>query len=201
MDLITDSVKTIEKMIENCGCEEGDILLETSPDTVICQYERGACMVATFGGKTAEFVTDDPVRAMTKLSFMFDAPLDTPVTRSAAGSVINVLAGFFSLTRVHHACQAPSHMPCLELLSRELAGRQVACIGSMPTIESEFRNYFVQDPEKADVILINGEGIIDPKAGAMIERYHDTKHIICIGPSTSGIARLNALEHWCPYGN
>ena len=42
-------------------------------------------MVASFGGKTAEFVTDNPIRARTKISFMFGAPLDTPQTRSAAG--------------------------------------------------------------------------------------------------------------------
>jgi hypothetical protein len=23
---------------------------------------------------------------------------------------------------------------------------------------------------------------------------------LCIGPSTAGIARLNDVEHWCPFG-
>ena len=200
MDIIIESVQKIEKMVENCGCEEGDVILDNNPDKVNCQFERGACMVASFGGKTAEFVTDNPVRARTRLEFLFDAPLDTPQTRSAAGSVVNVLSAFFSLTRIHHSCPAASHMPCLELLAREIAGKRIKCIGTMPAIEPEFRKYLVETPEEADILLFNGEGITEQEAGDLIDASRDPKRIICLGPSVSGIARLHQLEHWCPFG-
>jgi hypothetical protein len=63
-----------------------------------------------------------------------------------------------------------------------------------------FGNAIVTTPDDADIILINGEGIIEPEAGAMLMDYHATKRVLCLGPSTAGIARLNHLEHWCPYG-
>jgi hypothetical protein len=200
MDLIVDSVKKIEGMLENCGCEEGDVLLEPDPDIVKCQYERGACMVASFGGKTAEFVTDNPIRARTKISFMFDAPLEAPQARSAAGSILNVISGFFSLTRIQHACPAPAHTPCFDCLKKEIEGKRILCIGDMPAIKSGFTNYLVESPEEAEIILFNGDGIIDTSAGDIIEAYSSSKRIICLGPSASGIARLNGIEHFCPYG-
>ncbi len=200
MDIVTESVKKIEGMVDNCGCEEGDVILDTNPDKVNCQYEWGACMVASFGGKTAEFVTDNPIRARTRLEFMFGAPLDTPQARVAAGSVINVLSAFFSLTRIHHACPAPSHMPCIELLVREIGGKRIKCTGKMPAIEAELRAYLVDTPGDADILLFNGEGLIERGSGDLIAAYRDSKRIICLGPSTSGIARLHGLEHWCPFG-
>ena len=200
MDLIIESVKKIEGMLENCGCEEGDVLLEPNPDIVLCQYERGACMVASFGGRTAEFVTDNPLRARTKISFMFGAKLDTPQTRSAAGSILNVVSGFFSLTRILHACPVSAHPACLKRLTTEIEGKQILCIGYMPAIEAEFRSYLVSSPEEAGIILFNGEGIVDKSAGDIIASHGTSKRVICVGPSASGIARLNQIEHFCPYG-
>jgi hypothetical protein len=200
MDLIVESVKKIEGMLENCGCEEGDVLLEPDPDIVKCQYERGACMVASFGGKTAEFVTDNPIRARTKISFMFGATLDVPQARIAAGSILNVVSGFFSLTRIQHACPASAHTLCFDCLKKEVGGKMIHCVGDMPAIETGFRSYLVDNPEDAEVILFNGEGIIDIKAGNIIETFSQSKRIICLGPSASGIARLNEIKHFCPYG-
>ncbi len=34
-------------------------------------------------------------------------------------------------------------------------------MGSMPTIETAFRSTIVKNPQDADVILMNGEGIIE----------------------------------------
>ena len=200
LDLIVESVKKIEEMLENCGCEEGDVLLEPDPDIVNCQYERGACIVATFGGRTAEFVTDNPLRARTKISFMFGAPLDTLQTRSAAGSILNVVSGFFSLTRILHACPASAHPPCLKRLKTEIEGKRIVCVGDMPAIEAEFRGYLVSSPEEAEIILFNGEGIIGTNSGDIIASAGTHKRVLCLGPSTSGIARLNQIEHFCPYG-
>ena len=200
MDLIVESVKKIEEMLENCGCEEGDVLLEQNPDAVNCQYERWACMVASFGGKTAEFVTDNPIQARTKISFMFGVSFDSPKTRSAAGSILNVVAGFFALTRIQHSCPATAHSPCLNLLKNEIQGKKILCIGDMRLIENKFGDDLVTNPEDADIILFNGDGIIGTEAGDIIESFNQSKRIICLGPSVSGIARLSQIEHFCPYG-
>ena len=109
MDIITDSVKKIAMLLKNSGCEEGSVVLDVDPGIKYCQYDKGACMVATFGGRSAEFVTHDPIRARTKISFMFDAALETLRSRAAAGSIINVATGFFCISRILHSC--PEYFP------------------------------------------------------------------------------------------
>jgi hypothetical protein len=199
-DIIIDSVGRLEEIMHHSGCEEGGVRLDVNPDAKNCQYERGACMIATFGGRTAEFVTDDPIRALTKISFMAGAPLDTPATRSAACAVINVAAGFFCLSRVLHACPVASHAPCKNELVAELSGNRIFCTGKLPALEAELRNPIASRPEDADIILINNEGIILPEAGDLIESFKATKRIIWLGPSTAGVARIQQQSHWCPYG-
>ena len=197
MDIIVDSVKKIHTLFKDGGCEEGIVLLEVDPNVVYCQFDKGACMVATFGGRSAEFVTQDPVRAQTKISFMFGAALDTPRSRSAACSIVNVAAGFFCLSRILHSCPESSHTDCRNQLQDEIKGKRVFCFDSMTTVVGDYR---VNDPDTADVVLINGEGIIAEETGTIIRNYNGTKRIICIGPSTAGVARLNQIEHWCPFG-
>ena len=58
----------------------------------------------------------------------------------------------------------------------------------------------VTNPQDAEVILINAEGIIEPATGDIIQAAPETTRILCLGPSTAGIARLNQLELWCPFG-
>lgn len=200
MDIITDSVNKLETIIQHSGCEETGVNLDVNPEVKYCQYEHGACMIASFGGRSAEFVTDDPIRAMTKISFMFGVPLDNPATRSAASAIINVATGFFCLSRVLHSCPVSSHTLCRQQLKEALAGKRIYCVGSMPAIETELRGSLVQDPQAADVILINGEGLIKMDTGNLIASTKEGTRIICLGPSTAGIARLQNLEHWCPYG-
>jgi len=200
MDIITDSVNKLEKIVEHSGCEDTGVCLEVDPDCKYCQYDRGACMIASFGGRSAEFVTDDPIRAMTKISFMYGAALDTPATRSAACAIVNVATGFFCLSRVLHSCPAASHAPCRQQLQETLAGKRVFFIGAMPALENDLRGMVAGSPEDADVILINSEGIIRPETGDLIGRAKETTRIICLGPSTAGTARLRDLGHWCPYG-
>jgi hypothetical protein len=200
MDIIIESVKKIKNLIENSGCENGSVLMYVDPDRVYCQYDKGACMVAVFGGRSAEFVTQDPIRAQTKISFMFDAALDTRSTRAAACSIINVAAGFFCISRILHSCPGLSHNDCRNQLEREIKGKKVFCLGSMPAIETALRTYIVDDPHNADVILINGEGISAQDMGNIVQNYKDTKRIVCVGPSTAGNARLNQIELWCPFG-
>jgi hypothetical protein len=200
MDIISESVTKVKEILEHGGCGEGDVILDVNPDAKNCQFEKGACMTASFGGRTADFVTFDPIRARTKISFMYDAPLDTPSTRCAAAVIVNVVTGFFCLSRVLHACPASAHSPCISELKREIEGKKVYCIGSIPEIEQYFRGMVVPDPDMADVILINGEGLIAEGTGDLIERYKGKKQVLCIGSSVAGVARLHLLGHWCPYG-
>jgi succinyl-CoA synthetase alpha subunit len=83
-------------------------------------------------------------------------------------------------------------------LERHITGKKILCLGSMPAIE--MRTHIVDDPDHADVILINSEGISAQDTGNIVKNYKDTKRIICVGPSTAGIARLNQIELWCPFG-
>jgi hypothetical protein len=200
MDIIVDSVKKIYTFLRDSGCDEGIVLLEVDPDMVYCQYDKGACMVATFGGRSAEFVTQDPVRAQTKISFMFGAALNTLRSRSAACSIVNVAAGFFCLSRILHSCPESSHTNCRNQLQYEIMGKRFFFIGDISSITTAIRDYRVNDPDTADVILINGEGIIAEGTGNIIRNYNGVKRIICLGPSTAGVARLNQIEHWCPFG-
>jgi hypothetical protein len=200
MDILIDSVNKLETILEHSGCEEVGVLLDVKPDAVNCQFDRGACMTASFGGRSAEFVTSDPIRAQTKISFMFGAPLDNPSVRSAASAMINVATGFFCLSRVLHACPYSKHTDCMRELGLAITGKRVLCIGSIPATENASRTEIVTDPKDADLILINAEGIIDPEVGDLIAECKDTKQIICLGPSTAGVARLQQIEHWCPYG-
>lgn len=200
MDIITDSVKKIAMLLNNSGCEEGSVILDVDPGIKYCQYDKGACMVATFGGRSAEFVTHDPIRARTKISFMFDAALESLRSRAAAGSIINVAAGFFCISRILHSCPESSHTDCLKQLELEMKEKRIVCIGDIQVIKSAIRNSVVYDTDAADVILINGEGIIEQGTGDIVQKYKDSKRILCIGPSAAGVARLNQIELWCPFG-
>ena len=200
MDILINSVNKLETILEHSGCEEVGVLLDVNPDTVNCQFDRGACMTASFGGRSAEFVTSDPIRAQTKISFMFGASLDTPPIRSAACAMINVATGFFCLSRVLHACPNSKHADCIRELGMVITGKRVLCMGCMPAIENASRTEIVTNPNEADLILINAEGIIDAEVGNLIAECKDTKRILCLGPSTAGVARLQQIEHWCPYG-
>lgn len=199
MDIIRDSVIKIKDILEHNGCGEGDVLLDVNPDAKNCQYEKGACMTASFGGRTADFVTFDPVRARTKISFMYNAPLDTPSTRGAASAIVNAVTGFFCLSRVLHACSESCHAPCLAELEQEIAGKKVFCIGDIAGITHNIGG-LVQDPITADIILIGNEGLVATGTGDLIEQLNGKKRIICIGSSVAGVSKLHLLEHWCPYG-
>jgi hypothetical protein len=200
MDILIDSVNKLETILEHSGCDEVGVLLDVKPDAVNCQFDWGACMTATFGGRSAEFVTSDPIRAQTKISFMFGAPLDTPAVRGAACAMINAATGFFCLSRVLHSCPGSKHGDCMRELGKAIEGKRVFCKGSLSTVENASRTEIATDPKSADLILINAEGILDTSLGDLIAEFAGKKRIICIGPSTAGIARLQQIEHWCPYG-
>lgn len=200
MDLVIDSVKKLEELMEHSGCENVDVILDVDPDRVNCQYEKGACMTAIFGGRSADFTTFDPIRARTKISFMFGAPLDNSSTRGAACVIVNAAAGFFCISRVLHACQPCSHDTCSMNLKEELAGKKIWCVGEVPGLDMKLRYTLADSPSDAELIIIGSEGIIADGTGDLIETWRGKKRIICIGPSTAGTARLHELELWCPCG-
>jgi hypothetical protein len=200
MDIVTDSVNRLEEVLKHSGCEDTGVRLDVDPDAKTCQYERGACMVASFGGRNAEFVTDDPIRAMTKISFMFGIPLETPNVRSAACAIINVATGFFCLSRVMHACPVASHAACLRELTEKLKGHRVFCVGKIPALERVRGLTVTTNIDESDILLINNEGIIAPGTGDLVATWGEKKQVIFLGPSTAGVCRLQQQEHWCPYG-
>jgi hypothetical protein len=200
MDIVLESVKKIEGLVEQGGCADAGVVLDVDPGAAICQFERGACMTASFGGWSAEFATFDPIRARTKISFMFGAPLDTPPVRGAAGVIINVILGFLCMVRVLHACPVACHAPCRDQLAAEIAGRRVFCSGLPENAGTALSRAVTTNSSDAEIILINGDGLIAEGTGDLIDHVKKTKRIICIGPSTAGIARLQEIGHHCPFG-
>lgn len=199
MDLIRESVSKIREILESNGCGEGDVLFDVNPDAENCQFEKGSCMTASFGGRSADFVTFDPIRALTKISFMFDAPLDTPASRGAAAAIVNAVTGFFCLSRVLHACHSSCHATCCRELEEFIGGKRVFCVGGLPQIE-RCRAIVVPDPETAEYILVGVDGITAQGIGDFIGQSDQKIPVLCVGPSVAGVARLTLLKHWCPYG-
>ena len=200
MDIVIDAVKKLQDTLRHSGCDDGPVVLRVDPDVVPCQYEKGACMEAGFGGRTGEFVTFDPIRATTKIEFMFGAPLDTPATRGAACAVLNVVAAFLCLSRGVRACPLSCHPACRQELITKLGKTLVYGIGTLPPAMQETGGFIVDNPDIADCILVNNEGLIAEGTGDLIEKYQENKVVLLLGPSTAGIASLERLERFCPYG-
>ncbi|OPY39029.1 MAG: hypothetical protein A4E35_00261 [Methanoregula sp. PtaU1.Bin051] len=200
MNIIEESVKKLEEAIHDTGCDDGAVTLRRNPDAVNCQYERGACMESCYGGRTGEFVTSDPVEATTKISFMFGAELTRPQAKSAACAILNVLTVFLCMSRGVRACQKPAHRPCLTELKEKITGKRVYSVEPIPVLGYELGSSVAPDPQSADIILINNEGLVNEQVSEIIREYRGKKEILCIGPSTSGVAGLERLERFCPYG-
>lgn len=200
MDIVIDAVKKIKEISEHGGCADAGVILEVNPDAEICQFEQGAPMSAMFGGRSAVFTTFDPIRAPTKIAFMFGAQLETAAVRGAAVAIINVILGFLCMSRILHACRKTSHTACREEIQRELAGKNLYCIGSMGKAGCSAFGHVTQNLSDAEVIIINGEGLISMDTGDIIKVNRERLRILCVGPSTAGLAHLYELEHWCPYG-
>jgi hypothetical protein len=131
---------------------------------------------------------------------MFGAPLDTPATRGAACAIMNAVAAFLCLIRNPRACPPTSHPACIADLKRRIGAQTVFCLVTMPVLERELGRSVTADPESADIILVNGEGIISPEAGGIIGQFRGKKTILLLGPCTAGISGIEQLERYCPYG-
>jgi hypothetical protein len=145
-------------------------------------------------------VTFDPIQATTKVEFMFGAPLDTPALRGAACAILNVVTAFLCLSRNIRACPTPCHTVCKQDLKTKLGTKNVYCLGSIPHIREEMDRFVVDNPDQADIILINAKGLIAPGTGDFIENHKEKKTILLLGPSPAGLASLEKIERFCPYG-
>jgi len=200
MSFWQDAVERLEKILAGSGCEDGIVTLGVNYDADHCQYPKGVCMEAQFGGRSGQFVTNEPTRAKTRISFMFGAPLTAPKQRAAAGAIINAVSAFLCLTRRLQPCTKECHGPCLEALSHEAAGKRVYLLGPMPLLARLLAEQVVDSPDEADLILVAGDGLTTDAGVACIDTYRDRKRMIFLGPSAAGISGLLNLEHWCPYG-
>jgi hypothetical protein len=199
MDIVQRAIKKLEARIEGSGAEDGIVRIDTDPDRVICQYEKGACLRAAYGGRSSEFVTMDPLCATTRIGFMFGARLEGLNQRAAACAILNVVAGFFCISRVLKSCSPESHRECLAVLRGMIGNSPVFLVGIPQAAGGKF-DYVVNDADAAEVILIVGDGLIQPGTGELIKKYRGLKRILFLSPSTGGVSALLGCEHWCPFG-
>lgn len=198
MDIVKDAVRKLEELTRGCGCEDGNIVLSVNPERTVCQFEKGACMEASFGGRTAEFVTFEPTRATTRLPFLFRATLDKTVHRAAACAILNVMTGFLCISRARLSCEPECHAACRADLIEKVGGRVVGGLYIPPHVPGQFPRH-TDVPGGGEVVLVGGEGLISPEACDLFggERAGS---VLLVGPSTAGVATLENLPHWCPYG-
>lgn len=200
MSFLHDAIGKLEKILEDSGCEDGVVALSVNYDADVCQYPKGVCMEGHFGGRSGQFITSEPIRANTRISFMFGAPLRNRKQRGAASVIINAVSAFLCLTRRLQPCTPDCYAPCIAELSREVAGKRVYLLGPMPVLERALEAQIVDSPEAADLFLIAGDGMTGDEGVACIDEYRGKKRMIFLGPSTAGVSGLINLEHWCPYG-
>jgi hypothetical protein len=200
MSVIHEAVKKLRVLLEGSGLEGGVVTLKRNADALRCQYERGVCVEAHFGGGHGQVTTNFPLQAATRISFMYDAPLQSPQERVAALAIINAASGFFVLSRKLHACRPEDYLPCLSELHRMLGTSPVACIGDATVIAREFGDQLTNSPDQAEVILVVADGAIAPSTFDLIDEWRGKKRMIFLGPSFPGLCALMNLEHWCPYG-
>ena len=200
VDIITDAVKKLEEVIEGSGCTDNIVVLMVNPDIVACQYEWGAVMEAAFGGRTAEFTTTEPMSAKTRVSDMFGVPLEEPRLRAAACAIVNAVSAFLCISRKHHSCKRKCHAQCRVDLAKALAGKTLYCHPKMQVLSREMGNFIMDSPERADVILLNGDGLISPEGTRFFRESSFRGKLLLAGPSTAGVAALEKTGHFCPYG-
>ena len=200
MSFWNSAVEKLETILADSGCEDGIVTLSVNRDADVCQYPNGVAMEGCFGGRIGQFITSEPVRANTRISFMFGAPLGNQKQRGAAGAIINTVSAFLCLTRRLRPCTPDSYAPCLAELSREVAGKRLYLVGPMPVLERALARQLVDTPDAADIILVAGDGMTSDSGVACIDEYREKKRMIFLGPSAAGASGLLCLEHWCPYG-
>jgi hypothetical protein len=197
--MIPEAVEKLGMLLGGSGLEEGVVTLKRNPDAPRCQYERGVCIEAHFGGGYGQVTTAYPLQATTRISFMRGAPLQSPEERTAALAILNAAGGFLALARRLHACRTEDYPACLSDLREALGTSRVACIGNAAILPHELGTPLIS-PEEAGVILVVADGAIAPATADRIDFWRGKKRMIFLGPSFPGLCALLNLVHWCPYG-
>jgi hypothetical protein len=200
MNLFAEAADVLRQRTAGTGVEEGGITIARNHDALVCPYERGIPLEAEYGGRTVQFVTGAPIEARVRVSMLFGAPLDGERERSAAGVVINAVAGFFGFARNLQGCAIDARPPCLRELKAETGGRRVFLVGASPLLEHALADRLVSSPEDAEVLLVLGHGLATNAGLALVEGVRSDQRVLLLGPSTGGLAALLDREHWCPYG-
>jgi hypothetical protein len=199
MTLLADAVMRLGETVHGSGCEDGAASLRRDPGVPRCQFERGVDLLASFGERTTHVVTSAPVQTTTRLSSLFGRVLAGPEERTAALGIVNAVSGFLCLSRRLHACDPGCHGACLEELREELGGQRIFTPVQIPAVSREFSASLMEDPAGAVIILLTGEALIQGEGGDLAGRAAGGG-VLLLGPSTSGVAALLSLPHWCPYG-
>jgi len=200
MSVVSDAVNKLEIKLFGSGCDDGVVSFAKSPGAKICPYVRGECITASYGGKNCEIVTSYPLEIKTKISFMYGKSLDSPVKRTAACAILNVLCNFMCFTRVGRACDESSHDDCFKKLKEEINDKKVYLNGTLPGLSEKIADNIVDSPDEAEIIFISGDGLFDEEKLLVTEEYLDKKRLIFTGPATAGVCLMENLEHFCPYG-
>jgi len=200
VNLFVRATEVLRDRIARSGAEDGGVTIARSPDALTCPYERGVPLEAEYGGRIVQFVTGAPLEARVRVSMLFGAPLAREGERSAAGAVLNAVTGFFGFARHLAGCRIEDRPPCLRELEARTAGRRVFLIGASPLLDSRLGDRLVADPEKADLLLVLGHGLVTDAGLAAVEGAGEGRETLLLGPSTGGVAMLLECAHWCPYG-
>ena len=169
MTLLLDAAKKLGETVEGSGCEDGIATLKRRPDAPRCQFERGATVEASFGGRTAHVVTDFPVQTSTRVSSLFGSDLPTPELRTAGLAIVNVVAGFLCIGRRFHACDPACHGPCLEELREEIGGLKIFAPVNIPVLSRELAPLLTGKAGDAGILLLNGECLIQEEGSELGE--------------------------------
>jgi len=198
--LLLEGVGIMTEAIHGSGCEDGAVTLRRDPDAPRCQFERGASLEASFGGRTAHVVTGSPVQTSTRPSSLAGADLPTPEHRTAALGIVNAVAGFLCLARQVHACDPGCHGPCMKELMDEIGGRRIFTPVNVPAVSQGLRTLMSSNAAGAEILVITGEALIQEEDPGTLREQAGNHELLLLGPSTSGVASLLSLPHWCPYG-
>lgn len=200
MNFLVRAAERLCARVTGTGAEDGSIEIVRNHDALVCPYERGVPLEAEYGGRVAQFVTGAPVEARVKVSMLFGVPLAGEPERSAAGAVINAVAGFFGFARHLRGCEIKDRPPCLRELAARTAGCPVHLVGQSPVLEHTFADRLTDQPGESGVVLVLGHGLVTDAGMARIECAGPGTEVLMVGPSTGGTAALLDLPHWCPYG-
>lgn len=197
--ILLEAVEALKKTSSGMGTEDGDLIFQKLNDPV-CQFCKGDCMGAEFGGCVAEVATPEPFTARMRLENLYDAPLKSQKTRAAALGALNAAAGFLMLSRKTGACNTVYFEDCLSELQQFCKGRAVYIIGDdIKGIPQTL------DADEAELILIQGEAFFDEDLLSEIEEAVASakacgKQVLLVGENCHGIGALLHLDVWCPYG-